>query len=152
MRRFEFKLEKVLELRRYYEREWELKLAESTSRVLSVEREIQDWGRRRIMTTSEAVPVGRIDMSSLRSREDFVNLVDERVEQLQSRLVALEAERDKVRQGYLEASRARKALTRLKERRAEEYYDEGQREETRTLDEIGGTIVIRRKKSEEKHV
>ena len=152
MRRFAFKLEKVLELRRYKEREWELKLAEVTSRVLGVEQEIRSWAQRRVTTTSRTVPHGRVDMSDLQSREEFVNLIDERVLQLQSQLVALEAERDKVREGYIEASSARKALTKLKERQSDDYYQDALREEARTLDEIGGDLAIRKVEAEEQHV
>lgn len=152
MRRFSFKLEKILELRRYDEREWEIKLAEVTSRLIGVEQEIAGWGRRRVTMISYTVPSGRVDMSDLRSREEFVNLIDERVLALQSRLVALEAEREGVRTQYIRASSARKALSKLKERREREYYKDGLREETRTLDDIGSQIAIRRRDSEEQHV
>jgi flagellar FliJ protein len=145
MRRFGFSLEKVLELRRYAEREWELKLAEVTSRVIAVEQEILEWGRRRHEMRRYHAPTGTIDISVLRSREEYVNRIDARVMMLQHRLVALEAERAKVREGYVEASKKRKALTRLKERQADEYYKEALRDEGRVLDEIAGSQVIRRR-------
>jgi flagellar export protein FliJ len=66
-------------------------------------------------------PAGTIDISVMRSREEYVSLIDSRVMMLQHRLVALETERAKVREGYVEASKKRKALTRLKERQADEY-------------------------------
>ena len=97
MRRFSFKLEKVLELRRYAEREWELKLAEVTSRVLGVEQEIAEWARRRVDARSLHVGAGTVDMRLMTSCEDYVNRIDERVLELQHRLVALEVEREKVR-------------------------------------------------------
>jgi len=141
MRRFAFKLEKVLELRRFAEREWEHKLAEATSRVIGVENEISDWAERRTATSADRVPIGRVDMAVLRSREDYVNLIDDRVYQLQSRLVTLEAEREKVRTRYLEVSQRRKALSKLKERRGDEYYKDARKEEMRTLDEIAVSMT-----------
>ncbi len=145
MRRFGFSLEKVLDLRRYAEREWELKLAEVTSRVIAVEQEILDWGRRKHDMRRYHAPAGTIDISVMQSREEYVNLIDARVAMLQHRLVALETERAKVREGYLEASKQRKALSKLKERQAHEYYREALRDEGRVLDEIAGSQVIRRR-------
>ena len=153
MRRFAFKLEKVLELRRYAEREWEIKLAQATSRVIEVEREVGAWTRRRGETTAIRMNLGPVDVELFQGREDYVGLIDQRVAALNHRLVALEAEREKVRRGYLEASRRRKALSKLKERREDEYYHEALREETRTIDEIAGTQTVERiRKSEEADV
>lgn len=143
MRRFRFKLEKVLELRRYAEQEWELKLAEVTGRVVAAEQEITQLARRRHDTKRFEAGAGTVDMLLLRSREDYVNRIDQRVLELQHQIVALETERSKVRGGYVEASSKRKALTRLEERQAAEYYRDALREEGRVLDEIGGSQLIR---------
>lgn len=145
MRRFHFPLEKVLELRRYAEREWELRLGEVTGRVVAVEQEILDWGRRRHEMRRYHASAGTLDVELLQSREGYVNLIGARVVELQHRLVALETERAKIREGYVEASRKRKALTRLKERQEREYYRGALREEGRVLDEIAGSQVIRRR-------
>lgn len=149
MRRFSFQLEKVLELRRYHEQEWELKLAEVTGRVLEVENELAEWAQRRHLSAGAPVHAGQVDLEYLRSREDYVTLIDDRVRRLQSRLVGLEAERDQIREGYLEASSARKALTKLRERRSDEYYKDANREEDRNLDEIAGSMHARRRSESE---
>ena len=143
MRRFRFKLDKLLELRRYAEQEWELKLAEVTGRVVVAEEEIREWARRRHDTRRFHAGAGTVDMLLMRSREDYVMRIDQRVFELQYQLVALEAERSKVRDGYVEASKKRKALSRLEERQAKEYYRDALREEGRVLDEIGGSQLIR---------
>jgi flagellar export protein FliJ len=44
--------------------------------------------------------------------------------------------REEVNRSYLAASRARKVLDKLKERRAEEYYEEQRRKEGKTMDEF----------------
>ena len=143
MRRFLFKLDKILELRRYHEQEWELKLAEATGRVVAAEQEITEWARRRHDTGHLHVGTGTVDMFIMRTREDYVIRIDRRVLELQHQLVSLEAERSKVRDGYLEAGKKRKALTKLKERQAEEYYRDALRDEGRVLDEIAGSQLIR---------
>ena len=143
MRRFRFKLDKILELRRYAEQEWELKLAEVTGRVVTAEQEITEWARKRHDTRRFHAGAGTLDMLIMRTREDYVNRIDLRVLELQHQLVALEVERSKIRDGYMEASKKRKALTRLKERQAEEYYRDALRDEGRVLDEIAGNQLIR---------
>lgn len=144
MRRFAFRLEKVLELRAYREREWELKLADVTGRLLGVEREIEQWAGRRVAAAQRTVEAGPVDMDDMRNRAAYVALVDGRVGALHSRLASLEVERERIRERYLEASRRRKALSRLKERRSDEYYEDSLRDEYRMLDEIAGTSTARR--------
>lgn len=148
MRRFSFKLEKVLELRRYAEREWELKLAEVTSRVVVAENDLQRWARQRVSTVmvggGTGTERGTVDMDLLRSRDDYLSLIDQHVAQLQSRIAALEVEREKVRRHYLRVSQKRKALSKLKERRSSEYYSDAAREQNREIDEIGGVQAVRR--------
>ena len=144
MRRFAFKLEKVLELRQFAEREWELKLADATRKVIDTETQISDWGAKRGQVSSLRAGVGRVDMALLWSREEYLNRVDQQVALLQHRLVVQEEERSEVRDGYLKASSRRKALSKLKERRSEEYYHDALREETRAIDEIAGTQAVKR--------
>ena len=144
MRRFSFKLEKVLELRRYAEREWELKLAEATRRVIDTETRITDWGEKRGDAAAIHAPLGPVDMSTLYSREEYLNRVDQQVAILHRRLALLEEERGEVRDGYLEASSRRKALSKLEERRSEEYYRAALREEGKAIDEIAGTQAVKR--------
>ena len=144
MRRFTFKLEKVLELRQSVEREWELKLADATRKVIDTETRISDWGAKRGEVSSLHAGVGRLDMVLLWSREDYLNRVDQQVELLQRRLVVQEEERSEVRDGYLEASSKRKALSKLKEKRSEEYYHDALREEAKAIDEVAGTQAVKR--------
>jgi flagellar FliJ protein len=139
MRRFAFSLERVLELRRHTEREWELKLAEVTSRVVGVQQEMQRLDTQRTETRNTRVYAGRVDMEALHSREEYVVAITRRYTELENRLVALEQEREKVRAGYIEASSARKALDKLRERRSDEYYKEAQKEEERAIDDISNS-------------
>ena len=142
----------VAGLRRQAEREWELSLAEVTSRIVGVDREIEDLAQKRHSMRSYHAGAGTLDMRTMHSREDYVNRIDQRTEELQHRRAALELERGKVRERYVEASARRKALTRLKERRADEYYREALREEGRVLDEIGNQLARRTLDTEEINV
>ncbi len=144
MRRFAFKLEKLLEIREYHEREWEIKLAEVSSRCLSVDQEIASWGERRRQETSIGYHEGPVDVSRLSDRDHYLTLIDDRVRNLRRNRDRLENERSEVQERYLEASRKRKVLTKLKERRSAEYYRTARREEGKEIDEIGATMADRR--------
>lgn len=148
MRRFEFDLEKVLELRRYAERDWELKLAAVTGQIVGAEREILDLNAARESTTAVGVLPGRVDMGSLSGREEYLALISRRTIELRGRLARLEREREEVRAEYLKAAQARKAISKLRDRRAAEHYREARKEEAREYDEIGVTLAVQRIREE----
>ncbi|MFP4375875.1 MAG: flagellar export protein FliJ [Spirochaetales bacterium] len=153
MRRFAFSLERVLELRRHVEREWELKLAEVTSRVVGVQQEMHRLDAQRIEMRNTRVFAGRVDMEALHSREEYVVAITRRHTELEARLVTLEQEREKVRAGYIEASSARKALDKLRERQSSVYYKEAQKEEDRAIDDISNSQqVVKMREREESDV
>jgi flagellar FliJ protein len=144
MRRFAFSLQKILEIRRHAERQWELRLAEITARVVGVDREVENLTDARSESSSSHTYVGRVDMETLASRERYVVAIDRRVADLKQKRVQLEREREKIRQGYQEASSARKALDKLRERRSSEYYKEALKEEERAIDDINNSQQVRR--------
>lgn len=148
MRRFDFDLEKVLELRRYAEREWELKLAEVTGRILGAEREVSQLQVARDSATATGVRPGRVDMGALAGRGEYLALIERRTVELRGRLARLEREREEVRAEYLRASQARKAISQLRDRRANDHYKESRQEEAREYDEIGVTLAVRRIREE----
>ncbi len=149
MRRFEFSLEKVLELRRYAEREWELKLAEVTGRIVGAEHEVSRVRGARDEVTEMGVQPGRIDMTALSGREEYLALLERRSVELRGRIARLEKEREQVRQKYLRASQSRKAISELRIRREREYYKLARKEEVRELDEIGASLAVQRLQEEQ---
>jgi flagellar export protein FliJ len=148
MRRFDFDLEKVLELRRYAEREWELKLAEVTGRIVGAEREVVQLQSARDSVFTAGVEPGRVDMGALAGRGEYLALIERRTVELRGRLARLEREREDVRSEFLKASRARKAISQLRDRRAAEHYKEARREEAREFDEMGVTLAVQRIREE----
>ena len=59
-------------------------------------------------------------------------------------LVEKRREMEKVRLKYLEASKERKVLDKLKERRSGEYYDRQRDEEFKTLDDLNSSASAAR--------
>ncbi len=146
MRRFQFRLERFLELRRWKEREWELALARVQGECVRLEQRIEqitaEIGESRLTGFAAAGPVteaaGRalLDVEAMARRELYVQRLARERERARSALVERRREMEKVRVKYLEASRARKVLDKLRERREAEYYEAQIDEEFKTIDDM----------------
>jgi len=145
VRRFQFRLERFLELRRWKEREWELALAKVQGECLLLENRIgqigEEIGAVRLSGFAEGP---RIDVEWMARRDRFIQrLVLER-ERTREKLAERRTELAKVLASYLEASKERKVLDKLKERRAADYYDRQLDEEFRTMDDMNTAARARR--------
>ncbi len=137
MRKFRFRLDRLLELRRYREREWELKLATITGRCLLIDQRIQQ-NRHNIVRTirSRQLSVGRLDLNSLFACELYMSRMDNEIGSLERELELRERERDEVNQKYLVVSKDRKVLEKLREKKEADYYRGQKKEEFKIADDI----------------
>jgi len=144
MRKFQFRLERFLELRRWKEREWELKLARAQGECILLENRIRDIGEEigasRLAQFSDG---RRVDVELMARRELYVQRLAVERERAKVTLVEKRREMEKVRAGYLEASRDRKVLDKLKEHRSEEYYDHQLDEEYKAVDDMNSSAAAR---------
>jgi flagellar FliJ protein len=140
MRRFQFRLERFLELRRWKEREWELALARVQGECLLLEQRIEDITSEIGASRLAAYISGRtIDVESMARRELYVQRLARDRERAREKLTERRRDLEKVRAKYLEASRERKVLDKLKERRAAEYYERQVDEEFKTIDDMNSS-------------
>jgi flagellar FliJ protein len=144
MRRFQFRLERFLELRRWKEREWELALAKKLGECLLLERRIAEIAEEVSASFLSGFRTGNaIDIDSMMRRELYVQrLAGERV-RTQETLVQRRTELKEVRAGYLEAAKARKVLDKLKDRQAAASHEQQVDEEFKTIDEINTAAATR---------
>ena len=141
MKRFRFPFEALERLRRRRREACEVALAQARAArdreaarraALAIEREAAeaDW--------REAMPSrGLLDVREIASRRAYLGILGQRIA-LATRALAL-ADREVAtrRQAVLEASRAEKAVARLRERRRTAWLAEGAREEQAFVDEVG---------------
>lgn len=145
MRRFQFRLERFLELRRWKEREWEIALAKIQGECLLLENRIEEIGTEiGAIRLTGFVSGTRIDVEWMARRDQFVQRLAVERERTREKLVERRKELEKVRAGYLEASKERKVLDKLKERRSSEYYRHQIDEEFKTIDDINTAAAARR--------
>ena len=146
MRTFRFRLDRLIEIRRYREREWELKLADATGRCILIRQKMggkqAEAGR---AIKSRFHQIGTMDTNFLATCELYLTRLDSEIDALEQDLALGEAKRQEVQQGYLDASRERKVMEKLRERRQDEYRQEQKKEEFRQLNEINTGSLFRRR-------
>ncbi len=144
MRRFQFRLERFLELRRWKERERELALAKVLGECLLLERRIAEIDAEVSASFLSVFRSGiSVDIESMRRRELYVQRLSRERERAAARLEEKKAELEQVRAKYLEAARDRKVLDKLKDRQAEAYYERQIDEEFKAIDDINTAASTR---------
>lgn len=139
MRSFQFTLESVLEYRKEIENEWEIKLGkingECNSIVNRIDQITQD-AHKALEGCSHASGQEAHSWGVYRWR-----LESQKV-QLNRELTAKEEERNRIRARFLQASRDRKVLSKLRERKMAEYKKYQNRQEIIRLDELSAAKAV----------
>ncbi|MGD0723972.1 MAG: flagellar export protein FliJ [Spirochaetia bacterium] len=144
MRRFQFRLERFLELRRWKEREWEIALAKVLGQCLLLERRIEEIAKEIAASMLSAFVAGvQIDVRGMARRELYLQRLARERARTQAALVEGRKELEKVRAKYLDAAKERKVLDKLKERRSEEYYAHQLDEEYKSIDDMNTSAARR---------
>jgi flagellar FliJ protein len=143
MKRFVFELEKVLELREYRERETEIELGKAVGALTQIEHKIAALTEERARVSEEQLVPGRGTADILAFDRYILRLETTKLGYLEE---AAQAERkaEEARGIYLEASRDRKILEHVKERRQKEYRKRMFAEETKVLDDISNGTKTRK--------
>ena len=141
MRKYQFRLERLLEIRKYREQESELKLAAATGECVRLQTEIAEMDLARRNTLAKRYEVGGVDLAYLTAGELYMRRLDARTRSNQEELVERERDRDSAREEYLAASRDRKVLDRLKEKRETAYRKEQLKQEIFEIDDSSGSSI-----------
>ena len=135
MKRFAFRLERLLELRDWNEKKAELALAEKAGACALLQTKIEENIESRVRTSRDAYAPGR-ELPDFRAAEFYLRRLDVEREKLSARLAAAELEREKARLEWMAKHRDREVVGKLKERREAEYYRLALREEAKVLDDM----------------
>jgi flagellar FliJ protein len=141
MKRFRFSLEKALKLREYHEKETEIELGRAVGNLTRIEQAITATGEERDMIAAERFSAHNV--SDLVVYDLYVQRLDIAKEQLLQESEQASEQVEEARGVYLEATRDRKVLDNLKERREQEYRKAMYAEETQDLDDIASGAKIR---------
>lgn len=142
MNDFDFRLEKVLELRTDREREMASKLADAMRRVddiherkrhLDARREAARERMAELQGTSNGGSGSAGDMQSL---SIVVERIEDRLRDVERELVVAREEMNTRMEDFEEALQERQVIERLRQRRLEEWREERVRAERKRMDEI----------------
>jgi flagellar FliJ protein len=140
MKGFRFNLQKVLRLREYREREAEIALGRAVGVLTEIENKIALLAQDRIAAAERRFSGGAREMISY---ERYIFRLDTLRDRLFNEAAMAELKVAEARDLYLEASRDRKVLDKLKEHRRREYRRGMEREEIRITDDISSGVRAR---------
>jgi flagellar FliJ protein len=134
MKRFNFPLEKVLDLRRFREEETRVDLGLAIGILSGIENEIKTIAQAKSMAALQRVS-GLSAGSNLLLWDNYINRLDHETEILLKKAAEAELIVEEKRSIYLEASRDFKIMENLKERKQKEHRKEYYAAETREMDD-----------------
>lgn len=143
MKRFAFRLERVLEVRTNEERIAEGKLAARAAVCTRLQMALEANARATVAANHERFRKGGTASDFLAGEHFMVRLSAEK-EKLLRDLALAEAEREQARLSYVEASKKRELVTKLREREEAAYYRAVNLEEVKTLDDLASGAQVRR--------
>ena len=135
MKPFTFSLEKILGLRKFREDEAKIELGRATGILAELEGRILNVGQERARAAAAQFSPGN-NAAMIQQYMFYLLRLDHTKEQLLKEAALAELKVEEARDLFLEASRERKVLDKLKEKRQKEYRKEMLSAETKILDDL----------------
>ncbi|OHD13956.1 MAG: flagellar export protein FliJ [Spirochaetes bacterium GWB1_48_6] len=145
MKRFAFRLEKVLELRKYKESEVEMRLAGATSLCVRLEQEILDLQVKKNETLQ--VLTQSLEPGWILSCEAYTRRLVATAEKRQVELASAQIQREKIQAEFILAQRDRKILDKLKEKKHAAYKKEQIQNEFKIQDDRNTGAYIKKQEA-----
>jgi flagellar FliJ protein len=142
MKAFRFSLAKVLKLRTYREQEAKIELGRAIGVLSEIENRIKAVAENRYRAAAERFAPDN-DALQILNYEHYILRLDQERDKLLEEAAQAELVVEEKRALYLDASRERKVLDKLREKREKEYRKEMFEEETKSLDDISGGVLAR---------
>jgi len=142
MKPFVFGLEKVLNLRKYYEDEARIELGRAVSVLAELEGMISALAAERARAAAAQFSPEN-SVVQIQQYMFYILRLDGKKEELLKEAAAAELKVEQAREKFLEASRERKILDKLKEKKQKEYRRLAMNEETKVLDDISSGAPAR---------
>ena len=142
MKPFTFGLQKVLNLRKYYEDEAKIELGRAVSVLADIESKLRALAAERARAAAAQFSPGN-SAAMIQQYMYYLLRLDNTEEALLRNKILAEQKVEEAREAFLEASRERKVLDKLKDKRHGEYHKEALDEETKVLDDISSGSIAR---------
>ena len=140
MKPFSFRLQKVLNLREHYEDEAKIELGRAVGVLSELENNLLTLGREQARAAGEQFTSGN-SAYLMQQYMFYLMRLENTKEQLLIKAAEAELKVEEAREVFMEASRERKVLDKLKEKRQKEYRKYVLAEETKAMDDGHGRQV-----------
>jgi len=140
VRQFNFKLEKLLEMKSHSEKKKSLELAEVTGRYLKIEGDIDQMRILKKQILTDRFKIADNKSSSLLYDEYQMSAIRDKILKLEKNLETVNLEREQVRTKYISALKDKKVMEKLKDKKEAEHKKEETARDARTLDDLVVTI------------
>jgi flagellar FliJ protein len=145
VKRFHFRLDRLLELRSYRERQWLAKLAIASGHCIRLSHRISETGEAARGAFYTDIKRGHeLDLSLLTYREHYINRMNLEQRKLKKELEEKLRRRSEVQKNYQKVLRDKKVLENLKSKRESEYYAQAKLEEFKITDDLNSSQFIRK--------
>lgn len=141
MRRFHFRLENVLNIRRKQEEGVQRQFGMRRAELLKIENDINDLGDKmhRFMAQNQ-IGEGSFTVMEVLAVDNYISRLEHEIRGLEKLRKEKEEEVSRILSLLHEAKRTRKVIENLKERQLDRHHDELNREEAVELDDINQNI------------
>lgn len=137
MKRFNFRLEKLLSLREFNERKAEIELAKSIAHLDSINISLKEIATSLVKTSSQIKSDGsNLDIDALYTVQNHIIYLNNKKEELLIKAVETEAIIEEKRKLYIEAMAHRKVISKLKDKKLLEWKKENAKLEDAFIDDI----------------
>jgi len=140
MKPFVFRLEKLLNLRKFYEEEAKIELGRAVGVLAEIEGKIRDLAAERVRAAIAQFKPGNSAIE-IQQYMYYLQRLDNARDRLLQEAARAEIKVEKAREAFLEASRERKVLDNLKEKKQKEYHKLKLNDEIKTLDDIRNKVT-----------
>jgi flagellar FliJ protein len=140
MKRFKFGLQKILELREHAEKEAEIELGKAVGALTLIERRIASVTEERRGAAANRFAAGN-GLAEIQNYERYITRLDQTRDKLLMDAAKAELVVAEKRDIYLEATRERKVLDKIRERRQGEYRKFVLAEENKELDDVAARMT-----------
>ncbi len=137
MKRFSFSLQKLLDLREFREKESEIQLGKAIASRDAIQLDLEDVARKR--HESAASRVGGASVQDLLAIERYIARLDKKRDSLLENLAAAELVVEQKRAAYMDATKDRQILTKLREKKEASWRKDYLAEEASILDDIANS-------------
>lgn len=141
MKKFEFNMQKILDLREFEEKQAQLELGKAVARETEIQKTLEMIAQQRLNTMTSSDDID--DINQLYKMNTYLLLLDQRKDHLLQELTQAKLVTEEKREEMKQAMMKVKALEKLKEARFEEWSLENKKKEAVELDDINNSKIYR---------